>query len=91
MRTQALIAHLAAMTIAPTTDATMTAVSTTAVIIVTVVIIGQKDPSLAKITAAGQTTSSPPLVNLMLSATMMNSTKRSSTAHALFTRTPNTR
>ena len=91
MKMRALIAHLAAMTTAPTTDATMTAASTTAVTIMTAVVIEQKDPSLAKIATAGQTTSSPPSVNLAPNATTTSSTKRSSTARALSTRMPNKR
>ena len=88
---RALIAQHAAMTTTPTTDATTTAAVTTAVTIVMAAVIGQKDPSLVKITAAGQTTSSLSLMNLTPSATTTNSTKRSSTAYALFTRTSNTR
>ena len=84
MRMWAPIAHLTAMMTAPMTDATMTTASTTVVTIVIVAVIEQKDPSLAKITAAGQTTSSPLSINLAPSATMMSSTKRSSMARALF-------
>ena len=88
---QALIARLTATTTAPTADATATATPTTAATIAIAVVIEQEDTGLAKIAAAGQNTSSPPLVNLAPSVTMMNSTKRSSMARALFTRTPNTR
>ena len=88
---QALSDHLTDTTIALTTDITTTAALTTAATIVTVAVIRQKDLGLAKITTADQTTSSPPSINLVPSATTTNSTKRSSMARALFTRTPNTR
>ena len=91
MRIRALIAHLAATMTAPTTDVTVTAASMTVATIAIAAVIGQEDIGLAKITAADQNTSSPPSVNLAPSATMTNSTKRSSAAYALFTRTPNTR
>ena len=68
-RMRALIAQHATTMTAPTTDATMTAVTTTAVTIVTAIVIGQKDPGLVKIAAAGQTTSLLPSMNLSLSAT----------------------
>ena len=88
---QALIAQPDATTIAPMTDATMTDATTTAVTIGIATVIGQKDPSLVKIATAGQTTSSPPLMNLAPSVTTMSSTRRSSMAHAPCTKTPNTK
>ena len=91
MRTQALSDHLTDTTITLTTDVTATAVPTIAAIIAIATVIEQEDTGLAKIATAGQNTSSPPLVNLAPSVTMTNSTKRSLTARALFTRTPNTR
>ena len=91
MRMQALSARLTATTIALMIDVTATTTPTTAATIATAAVIGQEDTGLAKITAAGQNTSSPPLVNLAPSITTTSSTKRYSTAHALFTRMPNTR
>ena len=91
MRMQALSDYLTATTIALTTDITATAAPTTAAIIAIAAVIEQEDTGLAKIAAAGQNTSSPPLINLAPSVTMTSSTKRYSTAHALFTRMPNTR
>ena len=79
------------VTIAPMTGATATAATTTAVTIGTVVVNGQKDPSLVNITAADQTISSPLLTNLAPSATMTSNTRRSSMACALSTRTPSIR
>ena len=90
-RTQALSDHLTDTTIAPMTDVTTTTVPTTTAIIAIAAVIEQEDTGLAKIAAAGQNTSSPPLVNLVPSITMTSSTKRYSTACALFTRMSNTR
>ena len=105
MKIQALIARLAATTTATTTDsttitaattatttdsttvaATMTAVSTG-----TANMIGQMDSNLVRIIAADQTTLLPTLMSRMPSVTTMSSIRRSSTAHAPCTRTPNTR
>ena len=67
-----------------------TAATTTAVAIVTAAVIGLKVPSLAKIAAAGQTTSSPPSTNIGQSATTTSNTRRSSTVRAPSTRTAST-
>ena len=91
MRMRALIAQHAATTTASMTNVTMIAAMMIAITIVTAAVIGQKDPSLVKIAAVGQTTSSPLLMNLAPSATMMNNTRRSSMACALSTRTPDIR
>ena len=88
---QALSDHPTDTTITPTTDVTMTATPTTVAIIAIAAVIEQEDKGQAKITAAGQNTSSPPLVNLAPSVTTTSSTKRYSMARALFTRMPNTR
>ena len=64
MRMWVLNAQLAIATIAPTTGAIATSATTTTVTIGIVAMIGQKDPSLVNITAADQTTSSLPLMNL---------------------------
>ena len=77
---RALIAQLAAAMITPLTGATVTATMTTAVTIGTVAVIGQNYPNLVNIAVANQTTSSPPLTNLMPNATTMSSTRRSSKA-----------
>ena len=71
----------------PDDQTTVTATMMTAAIIGTVAVIGQKDPSLVNIATADQTISSPLSTNLGPSATMMSSTRRSSRACALSTKT----
>ena len=91
MRMRALIAQLVVVTTAPTTGATATATTRTAVTIGIVAVIGQKDPNLVNIAIADQTISSPLLTNLTPIATMMSNTRRSSIAYALSTRTSSIR
>jgi hypothetical protein len=74
-----------------TTGVIATAALTIIATMTTATVIGQEDTGLEKITTASQNTSSPPSVNLAPSTTMTNSTRRSSTAYALYIRTPNTR
>ena len=89
---RALIAQLAVATSDPMTDATATAAMTTVVTIGTVAVISQKGPkNLVNSVVADQTTLSSPLTNLAQSATMMSSTRRSSKAYALSTKTASIR
>ena len=76
---------------APTNDATVTTATMTATTIRTVAVIGRKGLEPVSIIADDQTTSSPSLTNLTPNATTTSSTRRSSKAYALSTRTASTR
>ena len=91
MKIRALIARLAATTTATMTDDTTIAATTTAVSIGTADEIGQLDSNLVRIAAADQITLLPTSMSHAQSVTTMSSTRRSSTDHAPYIRTPNTR